>query len=196
MRQVASKSCNKSTQRLSIEIHWGLRDANMRHWIGSSHYLNKRWLNPNWTLPNNLRWNLNQNTTVFIQENESRGIVKKGVIWYQPQYLNPWCAGPIVVLDGQSHIFLRSFCQLRWHRKTSVDQMTLIEMIDETSRHLDIKWRHKMETFSAILALCEWNPVVTDRFSSKRASNADLWCFFDVSRNKSLNNNGVYLTLL
>ena len=31
-------------------------------------------------------------------------------------------------------------------------------------------WRHQMETFSALLALCEGNPTVT------RASDAELWC--------------------
>ena len=34
-------------------------------------------------------------------------------------------------------------------------------------------WRHQMETFSALLALCAWSPVN----SSQKASDAELWCF-------------------
>ena len=37
-------------------------------------------------------------------------------------------------------------------------------------------WRHQMETFSALLALCEGNPPVTGGLPL-RASNVGLWCF-------------------
>ena len=37
-------------------------------------------------------------------------------------------------------------------------------------------WRHQMETFSALLALCAGNSPVTGEFSAK-ARNAELWCF-------------------
>ena len=43
---------------------------------------------------------------------------------------------------------------------------------------------HDMETLSALLALCEGNPLVTIGFHSQRASNANLWCFFNVDLNK------------
>ena len=46
---------------------------------------------------------------------------------------------------------------------------------------------HGMETFSALLALCEGEPPVTGGFSSQRASDAG----FDVSLNRRLNNNRV-----
>ena len=38
-------------------------------------------------------------------------------------------------------------------------------------------WRHQMEAFSALLALCERNPPVTGGFSPTKASHAKLWCF-------------------
>ena len=38
-------------------------------------------------------------------------------------------------------------------------------------------WRHQMETFSALLALCAGNSLVTGEFPSQRASDAELWCF-------------------
>ena len=45
-------------------------------------------------------------------------------------------------------------------------------------------WRHSMETFPALLAVCEGNPPVTDGFPSQRASNAGFGVFFDISLNK------------
>ena len=38
-------------------------------------------------------------------------------------------------------------------------------------------WWHKMEMLSALLAICEGNPLLTSGLLSQRASNADLWCF-------------------
>ena len=35
-------------------------------------------------------------------------------------------------------------------------------------------WHHQMETFSALLALCEGNPLVD---SPHKGSDAELWCF-------------------
>ena len=46
-------------------------------------------------------------------------------------------------------------------------------------------WRHQMETFSALLALCvgnsghQWIPCT-------KASDAELWCFFDLRLSKRL----------
>ena len=49
------------------------------------------------------------------------------------------------------------------------------------------RWRHQMETFSALLALCEGNPPVTGGFPSNRPVTWNL-SFFDVLLNKRLNN--------
>ena len=38
-------------------------------------------------------------------------------------------------------------------------------------------WRRRMETFSALPVLCEWNPPVTGGFSLTKASDAELWYF-------------------
>ena len=45
-----------------------------------------------------------------------------------------------------------------------------------------------METLFISLALCEGNPVVTGRFHSEKASNAELVFFFAGSLNELLNN--------
>ena len=38
-------------------------------------------------------------------------------------------------------------------------------------------WRHQMETFSALLAICAGNSPVTGEFPAQKASDAKLWCF-------------------
>ena len=43
-------------------------------------------------------------------------------------------------------------------------------------RTLETWWRHEMDTFSTLLALCEGNLPVTGGFLWK-ASDAELWCF-------------------
>ena len=45
-------------------------------------------------------------------------------------------------------------------------------------------WRHPMETYSALLHLCEGNPPVTGGFPLTKANDAELWCFFDLHLNK------------
>ena len=57
--------------------------------------------------------------------------------------------------------------------------------------------RHDMDTLSALLALCEGNPPVTGGFLSQRASNAEIWCFFYISRISCwTNSHGGYVTPL
>ena len=46
-----------------------------------------------------------------------------------------------------------------------------------------------METFSALLALCEGNPTVTGEFPSQRPVTRSFEVFFDLRLNKRLSNN-------
>ena len=48
------------------------------------------------------------------------------------------------------------------------------------------KWHHQMETFSAVLALCEGNPPVTGGFHSQRPLTWSFDVFFDLFLNKRL----------
>ena len=41
--------------------------------------MNQWWLFVNWTLVNKIQWNLNQNTTIFIQENNFENAIYKMV---------------------------------------------------------------------------------------------------------------------
>ena len=47
-------------------------------------------------------------------------------------------------------------------------------------------WRHQMETFSALLALCEGNPPVTGGFPSQRPVTQSFDVFFGLRLNKRL----------
>ena len=47
-------------------------------------------------------------------------------------------------------------------------------------------WRHQMETFSALLALCAWNSPVTDEFPSQGPVTRSFDVFFDLCLNKRL----------
>ena len=47
-------------------------------------------------------------------------------------------------------------------------------------------WRHQMEAFSALLALCEGNPPVPGRFPSQRPVTRRFDVFFDLRLNKRL----------
>ena len=48
------------------------------------------------------------------------------------------------------------------------------------------RWRHQMETFSALLALCAGNSLVTGEFPSQRPVTLNFDVFFDVWLNKRL----------
>ena len=47
-------------------------------------------------------------------------------------------------------------------------------------------WRHQMETFSALLALCEGNSPVTGEFPTQRPVTRSFDVFFDLRLNKRL----------
>ena len=48
-------------------------------------------------------------------------------------------------------------------------------------------WRHRMETLSASLARCGWNPSVSGGFPSQRPVTRSFDVFFDLRMNKRLN---------
>ena len=48
-------------------------------------------------------------------------------------------------------------------------------------------WHHQMETFSAVLVLCEGNPPVIGGFTSQMASYTEMFPFDDVIMETSIN---------
>ena len=68
---------------------------------------------------------------------------------------------------------------------------TRLELSEETVRvskpnKNESWWRHQMETFSALLAICAGNSPVTGEFSSQRPVTQSFDIFFDVRLNKRL----------
>ena len=49
------------------------------------------------------------------------------------------------------------------------------------------RWRHQMETFSALLTLCEGNSQVTGEFPAQRTVTRNFDVFIDLRLNKRLN---------
>ena len=75
--------------------------AYMRHWTGSSlvqvtpsHYLNQYWLIVNWTPGSIIKWNLNRNSIIFIQENAIwKCRLPKWRVWLGWVWVCGWGAG-------------------------------------------------------------------------------------------------------
>ena len=47
-------------------------------------------------------------------------------------------------------------------------------------------WRHQMETFSALLAICAWNSPVPGEFPAQMPVTRSFEVFFDLRLNKRL----------
>ena len=71
---------------------------------------------------------------------------------------------------------------------SNICKICLIENLLLHTKRLfqDTWWRHHMETFSAILVPCEWNPQVTVGFLSQRPVKRSFDVFFDLRLNKQL----------
>ena len=65
---------------------------------------------------------------------------------------------------------------------TSVDLPSMIT----SGTYLFAWWRHQMETFSALLALCAGHSPVTGEFPSQRSVTRSFDVFFDLCLNKRL----------
>ena len=65
-----------------------------------------------------------------------------------------------------------------------------IAIICKTPTEYDVQaeWRHQMETFSALLALCMGNSPVTGEFPEQRPVTQSFDVFFDLHLNKQLSN--------
>ena len=57
---------------------------------------------------------------------------------------------------------------------------------ETANQHYTTRWRHQMETFSAVLALCARNSPVTSEFLSQRSVTRSFDVFFDLRLNKRL----------
>ena len=97
------------------------------------------------------------------------------------------CIGKSQAVDRVIHSYMAHSALYNWpqgYRKTRIE-----EEFNLIPWHLSMKI-HEMETLSALLALYEGNPLVTEglpskegnllitsRFPSKKASDVELWCY-------------------
>ena len=68
-------------------------------------------------------------------------------------------------------------CHVTAHNRTMTQNVLLV---------FRTWWRHQMETFSALLALCAGNLPVTDEFPAQRPVTRSLGVFFDLRLNEWL----------
>ena len=61
---------------------------------------------------------------------------------------------------------------------------SIFKWVTKTWLHLTARWHHQMETFSALLALCAGNSLVTGEFPSQRPVTRSFDVFFDLCLNK------------
>ena len=74
----------------------------------------------------------------------------------------------------------------KWHYSTVVEPIIMQSSITIYCTLLNPWWSHQMETFSALLALCAGNSLVTGEFPSQRPVTQILDVFFDLHLNKRL----------
>ena len=59
-----------------------------------------------------------------------------------------------------------------------------VVLFDLCVSDLSSRWRHQMETFSALLAICAVKSPVPDEFPSRRSVTRNFYVFFDLRLNK------------
>ena len=87
-------------------------------------------------------------------------------------------------------------CALQWHHMSMKGHAAQITKSCWRQPHIDghLKplytwWRHQMDKFSMLLALCEGNQPMTSGFPSQRPVTRSFDVFFDLHKNKRLGNN-------
>ena len=83
------------------------------------------------------------------------------------------CCGLLLFVDvsvGFTHTFLKNFFI---GAEATIDPMPI-------KHHWKTWWRHQMETFSALLALCAGNSPVTGEFPAQRPVTRSFDVFFDL----------------
>ena len=159
-----------------------------REWLVAcsvpSHYPNQCWHIVNWTLGNKLQWNSNRNTKlltwkcVWIEEAavcEITAIFSIYAARVRTCYLHMYI---IRVMSYERHGAANQGQRLLVQQLVHVNikENTKIRIslaLCEESHRWPMTWRHQMETFSALLALCAGHRWIL----LTKVSDAELWCF-------------------
>ena len=107
------------------------------------------------------------------------------------------------VKSQSKHVELEPGCANRWILLNMIQWVTWINQKLQYSNYKSTKlttttpctclgyrvswWRHQMETFPALLAICAGNSPVTGEFSAQRPVTQSFDVFFDLRPNKELN---------
>ena len=118
---------------------------------------------------------------------------RQAIIWTNPGIL---LIGPCGTKFHEILIESQTFSFKKMHFKMScwILGMTTTSMPAEDVFRLTLstpgsarRWRHQMETFSALLAICAWNSLVPGEFPTQRPVTRSCDVFFDPCLNKRLN---------
>ena len=89
---------------------------------------------------------------------------------------------------------LKQLLQWNKHRRSILRYQTWIARLHWTVNSIPW-WRHQMETFSALLAICAGNSPVTGEFPSQRPVTGNFDVFFHLRLNKQLRRTMVRLVI-
>ena len=174
-----------------------------------SYYLNQCWIIVNSTLGNKLQWNFNHNSKFFIQEIAFKNVVCEMAVTVQMfrQYVSPshqrilyWQLCTVcryfsfMGKDFRSpcHIIVQK-CYNQWFvtsgsnnsSSNSISRRNEHQWTPEKSLVKNAWWRHEMEAFSALLALCAGNSPATGDFPAQRAVTRSFNFFLDLNKRLS-----------
>ena len=96
-----------------------------------------------------------------------------------------------LVMSDTGHITLTNYYKIHFTyqnicstQKFPVRQICIVQ--PKRLQLNKIWWRHQIETFSVLLALCEWNPQASGGVPSQRPMTRKFDVFFDLNPNKRL----------
>ena len=91
-----------------------------------------------------------------------------------------WVINNLIAYKGAAYI--RDLTVISW----CIDILDRVITAPDWNENHTSWWRHQMETFSALLALCAGNSPVTGEFPSQRPVTRSFDVFFDLRLNKQL----------
>ena len=91
---------------------------------------------------------------------------------YFSQWIRKLCSSNLILIFARTRRRYLDFGQLAW--------ATFATTIPPDFKLTFPWWRHQMETFSDLLALCDGNPPVTGGFSSQRPVTRPWWFLWSV----------------
>ena len=167
--------------QISFRNHGGsiLENVNKREYLRWQYWVSERI--PWSTGPCNLPWGL-----LAVLEMYARGALThiEGIICYS-FYMHNWVKFPYLWRRSSGRPVQ---CCILWQRG-EVRRGCLCNClaIMQTRIYWDLAWwRHQMETFSVLLALCAGNSPVTGEFPSQRPVTRIFYVFFHLCLNKRL----------